>query len=147
MSGITLSPERLRAARANSVRRLWAILALVTAAGLIALPRPAEEHAGASGRSYTVFRVSERWAPAGEAVVVRYRSHAASRVAAAEEAADLLPAATAQAEAAGLRRIVLQANAPVVRVGRGARVYREWRFRYVERAGEWLPEDAVPTRF
>ena len=147
MAGTILSPDRVRAARAHSVRRLWALLALVTGVGLVALPRPAEEREGASGRTYTVFRVSELWAPAGEAVVVRYRSHAASRAAAADEAADLLPSAAARAEAAGLRRVVLQANAPVVRVGRGARVYREWRFRYVERHGEWRPEDAVPTRF
>lgn len=147
MTGLIVSPERVRAARAHSVRRLWAVLALVMAIGLLALPAPAEQREGASGRTYTVFRESERWAPAGEAVVVRYRSHAASRDAAAAEAADLLPSAAARAEAAGLRRVVLQANAPVVRVGRGARVYREWRFRYVERQGAWFPEGVIPARF
>lgn len=128
-------------------RRLRVLLAVGVVLALGLVGRPVEERAGASGTSYAVYRVSERWAPAGPAIVVRYRSDARSRSGAAREAADLLPTVVSRAESAGLSRVVVQANAPLLRVGRGAGVYREWRFRFAERDGEWVPEDARPVRF
>ena len=131
------------ASRERRGRRLKVSLAIATVLALGLIDRPTQPHPGASGELYSVFRLSERWSPRGEAVVLRYRSEAASRHEAAAEAADLLPRAVERAEAAGLRRVVVHANAPVVRVGRGAGVYREWRFRFAQQDGSWLPEDAL----
>jgi hypothetical protein len=121
-------------------RRARVFLAVSAVVALALIERPTQPHPGASGELYSVFRMSERWSPRGDAVVLRYRTDAATRSEAAAEAADLLPRAIERAEATGLRRVIVQANAPVVRVGRGAGVYREWRFRFAERDGSWLPE-------
>lgn len=133
--------------RERHSRRLRGLLALGVLIALALVGRPVEERSGASGTPYAVFRVSERWAPAGSAIVVRYRSDASSRSDAAREAADLLPSVVPRAEAAGLGRVVVQANAPLLRVGRGAGIYREWHFRFAERDGEWIPEQASPIRY
>lgn len=133
--------------RERHSRRLRVLLATGVVIALAFVGRPVEERAGASGTPYAVYRVSERWAPAGPAIVVRYRSEARSRSAAAREAADLLPTVVSRAEAAGLGRVMVEANAPLLRVGRGAGIYREWRFRFAERDGEWIPEQASPVRF
>ena len=142
MRSLSIDPRRqLQRSDGQLTRRLFLLL---SAALLLLAGRPTEERAGVSGQSYPVFREGSAWSPAGTTVTLRYESTARTRSGAAREVQDLLPALTAHADSAGLSRVVVRANAPIVQLGWGAAVYREWRFRYVSDGADWAPERPVP---
>ena len=146
----SLFPSPSRHLQRSDGRLTRRVFLLLSAALLLLAGRPTEERTGMSGQSYPVFREGSAWSPKGSTVTLRYESAARTRAAAAHEVEDLLPPLIARADSAGLRRVVVRANAPIVQLGWGAAIYREWRFRYVTDGDAWEPEqvprDVSPAR-
>ena len=138
-----LSPAALRQSRRRHRPVPVILFALVVLATTLGGERPVEQRVGRSGAPYAVFRESVRWSPRGSAVTLRYRSRASSCADAAHEALDLLPRLARHADGAGIERVTVQANAPLVRLGAGAGVYREWRFRFVRDGAAWRRDSAA----
>ena len=117
------------------------VLALLAVIGLVTSPRPRVVE-GTSGQAYDVFRARQVPAAPEPTFSLHFLTEQRRRALVEAEAADLLPLAAAWADSAGVRRIVLRANRPLIAIGAGPGLFREWRFQYAYDGTDWVP---VPT--